>query len=204
MQSLERNIQQRLGAAMQTLAFIEQRTPGVSDGRRMESLLRQCRQLVADLEHGFSMLQEANSQHATLRQQVDAASVRAGLLFELSPIPCVVVYDTGVIVEANAAATRFLNTSARYLHDKGLDLFLGADREAFRAWVQQVSRGTAREQRPVLLRPREQRPKQVVLVGMPESGGRVALVIMNQEEATEDLDAAMSASTAAADVHPSA
>ena len=182
MQTYQRNIQQRLGAALHTLSFIEQQATGAADGRRIQTLLKQCRQLVADLEHGFSLLQEATSQHAELRQQVEAASTRAGLLFELSPVPCIIVHDSGLIAEANSAATRLLNTSLRYLHDKSFELFLGADRDGFLAWLRTMSRGAASERRPVVLRPREQRPKHVSILATPEANGHIALVVLANDE----------------------
>jgi PAS domain-containing protein len=154
----------------------------------MQALLKQCRQLVADLEHGFSLLQEATSQHAALRRQVEAASTRAGLLFELSPIPCIVVEESGTIAEANAAATRLLNTSLRYLQGKSFELFLGSNRETFSHWLRRLSEGTDTDRRSVLLRPREQRPKQMVVIATPEAPGRVALIVVNSDEATEGLE----------------
>ena len=195
MQTYEQHIQERLGAALHALAFIEQRAGSAPEGRRMQALLKQCRQLVTDLEHGFSLLQEATSQHATLRQQVEAASTRAGLLFELSPVPCIVVQDGGTIMEANAAATRLLNTSLRYLQGKSFDLFLGSDRETFNHWLRRLSQGTDSDRRPVLLRPREQRPKQMILIATPEAPGRVALIVVNKDEAGDERENAPSGGT---------
>ena len=188
MQSHEENIQERLGAALHALTFIEQQASAGPEARRTHALLKQCRQLVADLEHGFALLQQATSQHAALRREVEAASTRAGLLFDLSPVPCVVVDETGTIAEANAAATRFLNTSLRYLHAKSFDLFLGAERESFNAWLRGLSLATTSERRRVLLRPREQRPKPVIVVGMPETAGRVALMVLDLAGMREELD----------------
>jgi PAS domain-containing protein len=193
MQTYERNIQERLGSALHTLAFIEQRASTAPDPRRMQTLLKQVRQLVADLEHGFSLLQEATGQHAELRQQVEAASMRAGLLFDISPVPCLVLHETGTIADANTAATRLLNTSSRYLQDKPFELFLGADRDTFLAWLSAVSRGTGSQRRSVLLRPREQRAKQVALIAAPETEGRVTIVVVGAAEAEELAEVAAQA-----------
>jgi PAS domain-containing protein len=187
MQSFEEHIQERLGAALHTLAFIEQRAGSAPEGRHMHALLKQCRHLVEELEHGFSLLQEATSQHAALRQQVEAASTRAGLLFELSPVPCIVIEEDGTIVDANAAATRLLNTSLRYLQGKSFELFLGSDRETFGSWLSRLSQGTESDRRAVLLRPREQRPKQVVVIASPEVSGRLTLIVVNKDDVGEAL-----------------
>lgn len=189
MQSHEQNIQERLGAALHALTFIEQQASAGPEARRTHALLKQCRQLVADLEHGFSMLQQAVSQHTALRREVEAASTRAGLLFDLSPVPCLIVDEAGTIVEANGAATRFFNTSLRYLHAKSFDLFLGADRESFNTWLRGLSQATTSERRRVQLRPREQRPKPAIVVGMPETSGRVALMVLDLAGVREELDA---------------
>jgi PAS domain S-box-containing protein len=183
MPTFQRDIQERLGSALHTLTTIEQQASSGADGRRMQSLLKQCRQLVIDLEHGFSLLQEATSQHAALRQQVEAASMRASLLFEVSPVPCLVVHEDGEIAEANAAATRLLNLSQRSLQGKPVDLFLGGDRDVFRAWLRQIAGGTSTDRRAAVVRPREQRAKDVTVVAAPEAGGRIALVMVERTEA---------------------
>lgn len=189
MQSYEQSIQERLGAALQALTFLEQRAAGGPDARRMQSLLKQCRQLVSDLEHGFMLLQQATTQQSAMRHEVEAASTRAGLMFDLSPVPCVVVDDSGSIVEANSAATRLLNTSLRYLQAKSFDLFLGADRQSFNMWLRGLSQAGDSDRRPVQLRPREQRAKAVTLVGTREGPGRIALVITDRVAAGEAFEA---------------
>ena len=194
------HIQERLGDALHMLARLEQQAATAPDSRNLQRLLKQCRRLVDDLERGFSLLQEAASQHAQLSQQVEAASTRAGVLFDLSPLPCVIVHETGAIDSANAAATRLLNTSSRYLQEKSFELFLGSDRDGFLGWLRAVSNGSGSERREALLRPREQRPKPVVLVATPEMQGRVALVLMGPEESAI---ASAPAATAEMEMHPS-
>lgn len=181
MRTLQPHIQERLGSAMHALAVIEGRIANRTDGTALQGLLKECRRLVTDLERGFSLLEEATAQNKGLRQQVESASSRARVLFELSPLPCMVLEGSGTITDANSAATRLLNTSLRHLHEKPFELFLSMDREVFRSWLQGVARGTGPERRAVVIRPRERKPKEVVITAVPESDGRVALVMLDSQ-----------------------
>lgn len=177
----ERKIQERLGAAFQGLAEIEQHGATDGAGRPAQRLLKVLRQLVSDLDVAFRALQEAAAQQTARRQDIDAESRRAELLFDLSPLPCLVVTRDGVIEQANAAAGRALNTSLRLLQRRPLQLYLGAERDAFVFWLQGVVTSSEPDRWCGQIRPREQRPREVAVLAAPESDGRVVIIIAPRE-----------------------
>ena len=185
MLSSERKIQERLGTALQSLAEIEQHSGADGAGRPTQRLLKLLRQLLSDLDVAFRTLQETAAQQTALRQEIDAASRRAELLFDLSPLPCLVVHADGVIEHANAAAGRALNTSLRLLHRRPLHLYLGGDRDAFLLWLHGIA-GTGEPDRWCgQIRPREQRPRDVAVMAAPESGGQIVIIIAPRESPME-------------------
>jgi PAS domain-containing protein len=185
MQSSERKIQERLGAALQSLAEIEQRGGADGAGRPAQRLLKLLQQLVSDLELAFRSLQEAAAHQATLRQDVDAAARRAELLFDLSPLPCLVLRVDGVIEQANPAAGRALNTSLRLLQRRPLQLYLGGERDAFVHWLHGVTTSGEPARWCGLIRPREQRPREVAVLAAPEPSGQIVAVITPRESAID-------------------
>jgi PAS domain-containing protein len=186
MPTQQSDIRERLGSAIQALATLEERASSTLDDKTVQRLVQQCRRLMADLERGFSLLQEATAEQLALRRQADAAARRAETLFNLSPVACVVVHESGEIAKANGAATRLLNLSTRNLVEMSFDLFVGTDRSGFLAWLRSVAQGTTSESRVALVRPRERRPKQVTVVAAPDLPGRVALVLMDSEPVVEE------------------
>src|SRR3954466_13274790 len=115
MQILEQHIQERLRAAPHTPSTIGQRAPGAPDPRGIQTLLKLFRQLVSDLENSYKRLKEAGAQQDLIQRRLESASKRADLLFDSSPIPGIVVEESGRISDANPAAARLLNTSLRHL-----------------------------------------------------------------------------------------
>jgi len=192
MQLLEQHIQERLGAALHTLATIEQRAASTPDPRGIQNLLKLVRQLVSDLESCYKRLKEAGAQQDVMQRRLETASRRADLLFDSSPTPCVVVEESGRIVDANAAAGRLLNTSLRHLPGKSFELFLARDRDAFFTWLLRIARGEDAQPWTGALRPREQRTRQITVAGSTEATGQIALIltVTDAREATV-LDAVL-------------
>jgi PAS domain-containing protein len=201
MLSSERKIQERLGAALQGLADIEQHSGADGAGRPTQRLLKSLRQLMSDLDVAFRTLQETAAHQAALRQDIDAASRRAELLFDLSPLPCLVVHTDGVIEHANAAAGRALNTSLRLLHRRPLQLYLGGERDAFLLWLHGVVSTGEPDRWCGQIRPREQRPREVAVLAAPESGGQIVIIITPRESPLE-LVATASAVSMESDKQP--
>jgi PAS domain-containing protein len=183
----EQRIRERLGVALQSLAEIEQLADTDGIGRPAQRLLKLLRQLVSDLEIAFRALQEGAAHQVAVRHDVDAAARRAELLFDLSPLPCVVVRADGVIEQANAAAGRALNTSVRLLQRRPLQLYLGGDRDAFVRWLQGVATSGAPDRWFGQIRPREQRPRDVAVLAAPESGGQIVIIITPDHASVHEL-----------------
>jgi PAS domain-containing protein len=112
-----------------------------------------------------------------MQRRLETASKRADLLFDSSPMPCVVVEESGRILDANPAAALLLNTSLRHLPGKSFELFLARDRSGFFSWLQRVASGDDVEPWAGALRPREQRTRQITLVGNSEAAGQIALIL---------------------------
>jgi PAS domain-containing protein len=177
MQISERQIQDRLGAALQRLATLERRATGPNESRATQGLLTDFRKLARDLERAFESLQEATARHATLQREIEIASRRASLLLDLTPLPYVLVHTSGIIVEGNAAAAKALNLSQRHLKGKPFDLFLQNDREAFLAKLSSLREGAEPERWMAVVRPRERYPRPFMIVASTEGPGQIALVL---------------------------
>ena len=187
MQISERQIQDRLGAALQRLATLERRA-GTNESRATQSLLTDFRRLARDLERTFESLQEAAARHAALQRDVEIASRRASLLLDLTPLPYVLVHTTGIIIEGNAAAAKALNLSQRHLKGKPFDLFLQSDREEFLAKLSSLREGAEPERWVAVVRPRERYPRPFAIVASTEGPGQIALVLSTPERADSDGD----------------
>src|SRR5918994_716808 len=126
------HLQERLGSALYRLASLKQRASESADSPRSTGkLLSDMQKLTGELERALADLQQAMVQQAELQQRALVASRRAERLFDLSPVPSVVLDTDGIVVEANPAAVRMLNVSHRHLAGKAFSLFLGGERELF-------------------------------------------------------------------------
>ena len=186
MQISERQIQDRLGAALQRLASLERRASGAPESRATQTLLTDFRRLARDLERAFESLQEASAKHAALQRDVEIAARRASLLLDLTPLPYVLVHTSGVIMDGNAAAAKTLNLSHRHLKGKPFDLFLQGDREGFLAKLATLREGADPERWPIVIRPRERYPRPFTIVASTEGPGQIALVLSPPEHAGEE------------------
>jgi PAS domain S-box-containing protein len=177
MHTSERLIQERLGTVLQKLAKLEHRATTSTESPQVNNLLMDFRRLVRDMERAFSGLQEAGLRHAELQREVEIVGRRASLLLQLSPLAYVLIHKTGVIIEANAAATKVLNLSERHLRGKSFDLFLQSDRQQFIARLQELDKDAGAQRWQVTLRPRERYARTVTLVAACESEDRVVLIL---------------------------
>jgi PAS domain-containing protein len=189
MQTSERQIQDRLGVALQRLATLERRASGTNESRVTQSLLTDFRRLARDMERAFESLQEASARYTALQQDVEIASRRANLLLDLTPLPYVLVHSTGVIIEGNAAAAKALNLSQRHLKGKPFDLFLQSNREAFLSNLASLRDGAEPQRWPSIVRPRERYPRPYTIVASTEGPGQIALVLSPPDRPDHDGDA---------------
>jgi PAS domain S-box-containing protein len=186
----ERYLHDRLGSALYKLAIIEQRSsePGASQ-RTTSKLLSDVRKLAAELQRGFADLQELMARTATAEQAANAAMSRAQLLFDLSPVACLVLDAEGMVVDANPAAAQLLNISNRHLIGKSFPIFLTCDRETFVQRLCGLSADGGRERWSARLRPRERSAVACALVAAGDADGRI-LVLATPEAAGHDGDGA--------------
>jgi PAS domain-containing protein len=185
MQISERQIQDRLGAALQRLATLERRASAANESRGTHSLLTDFRRLASDLERAFESLQEAVARHTALQRDVEIASRRASLLLDLTPLPYVLVHTSGIIIEGNAAAAKTLNLSQRHLKGKPFDLFLQSNREEFLARLSTLRDGAEPERWVAVVRPRERYPRPFTIVASTEGPGQIALVLSAPDPASD-------------------
>ena len=173
----DRYIQDRLGSALYKLAMIEQRSgePGVSQ-RTASRLLGDVRKLVAELQRGFADLQELMVRTAAAQQAASTAAARAQLLFDLSPVACLVLDTTGTVADANPAAARLLNISNRHLIGKSFPLFLAGDRDPFVQRLCALSADGGCDRWTASLRPRERSAVECALVGTIDPDGRILVL----------------------------
>lgn len=187
-------LQERLGSALYRLASLKQRASEPADSPRSTGkLLSDVQKLTGELERALADLQQAMAQQAELQDRALVASRRAEQLFDLSPVPSVVLDTDGVVVEANPAAVRMLNVSQRHLAGKAFSLFLGGERELFLSRLHGLRQNDSGERWPAIIRPRERSPLRATLIAAPDPAGRVMLLLApgdcDAEEVSETLAA---------------
>ena len=179
MQTSERHIHDRLGSALFRLATIEQRAnDALESPRTVGKLLGEVRKLTAELQRSFAELQDLMARSTITQRTAAVAIARAELLFELSPVACLVLEQIGLVVDANAAAARFLNVSHRHLVGKSFPLFLAADREGFVQRIRDLRTDDASARWTATIRPRERSAVECVFVAAPDPDRRILLMLM--------------------------
>ena len=177
-QSSERHVHDRLGSALYKLAIIEQRANEATESpRAVAKLLGEVRKLVAELQRGFAELEHLMTRSSTAERAALTSIARSQLLFDLSPVPCVVLEPAGTVVEANPAAAKFLNISHRHLVGKSFPLFLSSDRKGFLLRLLGLPADGA-ERWTATLRPRERSAVACDLAAAPDPEGRILVVIV--------------------------
>lgn len=198
MHTSERHIQDRLGSALFRLTTIEQKASDATESpRAVTKLLVEVRKLTAELQRGFADLQDVIRKNAAAQQSAQTAIARADLLFELSPVACLVLEPGGVVVDANGAAARLLNVSHRHLVRKSFPLFLAADRNLFVQQIASLRDGEDALRWGATLRPRERSAVQCTVVAARDPEGRVVVMLMPGEAVEPSLDEEAGVPTAA-------
>lgn len=179
MHTSERHIHDRLGSALYRLATIEQRANDTTESpRAVGKLLGEVRKLTGELQRSFAELQDLIARSTTSQRAAATAIARANLLFELSPVACLILEPVGVVLDANQAAARFLNVSHRHLVGKSFPLFLARDRDDFVQRIQAMRADDAAARWAVTLRPRERSAVECVLVSALDPEGRVLVMLI--------------------------
>ena len=173
-----REAQDRLGAALHRLASLDLHSSG-SDGRKNSERINAdiLRKINADLERAFVEMQEAAMSYERLRSSASHALQRAELLFFLSPVPCVILDRSSVIVDANPAAARAVNLS---------QLFVGRDRDDFLTRLASLERGGWATKWPVVIRPRERGLLKLTFAAAVDAEDHVVAMLLPASASGED------------------
>jgi PAS domain-containing protein len=182
-----REAQDRLGAALHRLSSLDLHSSG-SDGRKNSERINAdiLRKINADLERAFVEMQEAAMSYERLRSSASHALQRADLLFLLSPVPCVILDRSSVIVDANPAAARAVNLSQRHLVGKPFQLFVGRDRDEFLTRLASLERGGWATKWPVVIRPRERGLLKLTFAAAVDAEDHVVAMLLPASASGED------------------
>lgn len=195
-----RHLHDRLGSALFRLASLKQRASEPAESPRSATrVLSDVQKLVGELERTLVDLQQAMAQQTELQKQAQVASRRAELLFELMPVPCVILDADGTVLDVNPPAVRLLNVSHRHLAGKAFSLFLGGERELFLSRLQAVQQSETGERWPATIRPRERSAVRATLVAAPDPAGRILLLLVTASVQEEAGDPILTGQTAGGD-----
>jgi PAS domain-containing protein len=179
MQTIQRHIEDRLGSALYRLTTLEQRVNEAAESPRgVGKLLGDVRKMIGELQRSFVELQDLVARSTLSERSAATALARANLLFDLSPVACLVLEPMGLVLDANGAASRFLNISHRHLIGKSFPLFVAADRDGFLQRIRHLPAEATPERWNAALRPRERSAVQCVIVAAPDPEGRVLLMVL--------------------------
>jgi PAS domain-containing protein len=182
----DRQIQDRLGNALFRLTTIERRAGGAESPKAAARLMDDLRKLAAELERSFEDVREVLAECSRLQTAASAAAERAQMLFDLNPVPCLVLEMTGAIVEANEPAVRLLNVSRRHLVGRSFHLYLGNEREVFLKRIQALPATAERDRWTAKLRPRERSSVGATLTAALDPDGRVLMMLQPASEAFDE------------------
>jgi PAS domain-containing protein len=191
-----RRVQDRLGTVLHRLASFDAdgSAPNVHKGSDRASA-EMLRKISADLERSLVELQEASRSHERLRSLAEHALQRAELLFLISPVPCVILDRSSIVIDANPAATKAVNLSQRHLVGKPFHLFVGSNREDFLATLGSLERDRVTRW-PVSIRPRERGALRMTIAAAVDEEDRVVAMLMPGDAGRDVTDAIESTSYA--------
>lgn len=180
----DRHIQDRLGNVLHRLTTIERRASAAGESPKLAArVIDEVRKLTAELERSLEDVREVLAECGRLEDAATAASRRAQLLFELAPVPCLVLEMTGAIVAANEPAVRLLNVSRRHLLGRSFQMYLGREREMFLKRIQGLQGES--EEWMATLRPRERSSLEASLTAALDPEGRVLIMVQPAREALD-------------------
>lgn len=171
----------RVGSALYRLASLKQRVAlPTGAARAIPKLLQEIEALTGELERAFLDLRASRAEYTGAKDAAATACRRAQILFELTPVPMVVVTAEGLIAEANDAAAELFNVSRRHLLGKALYLFVAGDRTEFLKKVHNLETDQP-EQWEASFRPRERSAVQVTITGVLDPNGQPLLLLRRVE-----------------------
>jgi PAS domain-containing protein len=179
-------LNEKFGSALYRVASLKQRAAVSGDSSRVvEQLLKEVETLTLELERAFEDLRQTRLEYAQAKEGAAIVARRAQLLFEITPTPCLILEDDGVIADVNPAASELLNVSVRHLAGRPLELFVGADRTEFLHKLHELQRDQP-QRWTITLRPRERSPQPIVVTGVLDDTGQSLLILQSPQGQTGD------------------
>jgi PAS domain S-box-containing protein len=129
--------------------------PHVDNSKLLSECVRELRSTFDFLEAAGERLRSAGTELKKAQGAVVHGQDRFRSLVDLLPDAFVATDLTGVIVEANAAASRLLNLSQRALAGRPLHMFLNGERIEFLRFLKELPEADVAKEREIRLRPRE-------------------------------------------------
>lgn len=157
----------RRNTSLGRMATLEKRAErlGAQAAPVVRSALEELSAALDDVQVATEQLQALLDELATVRVELNAVREQHREFVDLVPVASVWTDATGEIAQANEAAAELLNVSAQRLVGRPLVLFM-SDRTAFAEADTALSECVAATVRfEAVLRPRERRPRPVVVVG---------------------------------------
>lgn len=177
--TLRHPLPEHVMAARHKISILEQRALSAGESPRAAArLIAEIRRLSVDLDRLAVEVQDQDETFASTIARLRRAEERAHLLFELSPVACVVIDRDGFVVEGNDAAACLLNLSRRHLPGKPFHRFVSADRVTFLLRLNEVAASGQSDTWGISLRPRERGALRVACTAaLEESSGRLCLLL---------------------------
>jgi PAS domain-containing protein len=167
----------RVGAALQRVAWLDDRLSANVSGSDLTKVMGEVRTLVRQLQVSFEDLADAMTEHSRAKAFVETLQQRASTIFRLVPTPCILTDVSGVVIDLNPAAANLLNTAPRFSAGRDFHLFLDGERPRFLELLQEVQRTGDVGYLPVTIRPRERAPLDATLAIKQEGATEMLVVI---------------------------
>jgi PAS domain-containing protein len=190
--SYGQHLQDRLASALHRLSSLDE--PGSQPLRSRERMSAEVlRKIAEDLERAIVEVREISASYERLRSSAEHALDRADLLLRLSPVPCVILDRSGMVVDANPAAARVVNLSQLHLVGRPFQLFVGSDRLAFVTRLSSLERSEGVTTWPVTIRPRERGCLKMNFAAAVDAEERVVAMLLPGDQAEIGLSGAVGA-----------
>lgn len=157
----------RRNAALDRLATLEKRAQrlGAPGANVITSALKELSAALEGIQVATEQIQLSVDELAAARHELQQVRQHFTDFIDMLPMACVWTTASGEIDVANSAAAELLNVSAARLAGRPLMLFL-TERQAFADALRGLTEGLTRViEVPVVVRPRERRPRSMRLLG---------------------------------------
>lgn len=159
----------RTTRAMGRLAHLQRRADAPTTPSIVREAVQELSAALDELRATHEHVVEQGTQLAAARRQAGEASRDHLALFNAIPMACLYTDSKGTIADANPHAVRLLNVGRQHLVGKPLLLFLTNRDVLIHALDSSAEEGFEQD---VVVRPRERKPRQVLLRGTRMSDGQ--------------------------------